>query len=74
MMCVKQPVKWKLAGETEVLGKKPAPEPLFAPQIPHLDLGLNPGRPGGKPETIRLSYGAAFSSDVSLGDKVGFVL
>jgi hypothetical protein len=39
---------------------KPAPAPLYPPQIP-LDQtrGSNPGRRGGKPATNRLSYGAA---------------
>jgi hypothetical protein len=30
--------------------RKPAPVPLYQPQIPH-DLGSNPGRRGGKPAT-----------------------
>jgi hypothetical protein len=30
------------------------------PQIPHDDLGLNPGRRGRKPTNNRLSYGKAF--------------
>jgi hypothetical protein len=48
-------------GETEVLGEKPAPAPLFAPQIPHDQTrARTPGRRGGKPATNRLSYGAAF--------------
>jgi hypothetical protein len=34
MMNVEQSVELKLAGETEVLGVKPAPVPL-RPQIPH---------------------------------------
>jgi hypothetical protein len=38
--------------------RKPAPVPLYPPQIPH-DLGSSPGRRGGKPATNRLSYGTA---------------
>jgi hypothetical protein len=40
--------------------RKPAPAPLFPPQIP-LDQTrvLNPDRRGGKPANNRLSYGAA---------------
>jgi hypothetical protein len=38
--------------------RKPAPVPLFPPQIPH-DLGSNPGRRSGKPATNRLSHGTA---------------
>jgi hypothetical protein len=40
--------------------RKPALVPLCAPQISH-DLGLNPGRRGGKPATNRLSYGTALT-------------
>jgi hypothetical protein len=35
--------------------RKPAPVPLYPPQIPH-DLIWNRGRRGGKPATIRLSW------------------
>jgi hypothetical protein len=59
MMSVEQSVEWELAGETEVLGRKPTPVPLFPPQIPH-DLGSNPGRRGEKTATNRLSYGTAY--------------
>jgi hypothetical protein len=40
--------------------RKPAPAPIFPPQIP-LDQtpGLDPGCRGGKPPTNCLSYGAA---------------
>jgi hypothetical protein len=40
--------------------RKPAPEPIFPPQIP-LDQtgGSNPDFRGGKPTTNHLSYGAA---------------
>jgi hypothetical protein len=38
--------------------RKPAPAPLCSPQVP-LDLGLNPGRRGGKPGINRLSCGTA---------------
>jgi hypothetical protein len=40
--------------------RKPAPVPLFPPQIPHdLTWDRTPGRRGGKPATNRLSYGTA---------------
>jgi hypothetical protein len=40
--------------------RKPAPAPLYPPQIPlHQTPGSNPGGLGGKPATNRLSYGAA---------------
>jgi hypothetical protein len=35
MMSVEQSVECELAGETEVLEKKPVPVPLCLPQIPH---------------------------------------
>jgi hypothetical protein len=35
MMSVEQSVELELAGETEVLGEKPATVPLCPPQIPH---------------------------------------
>jgi hypothetical protein len=34
-MSVEQSAEWESAGETEVLGEKPTPVPLFPPQIPH---------------------------------------
>jgi hypothetical protein len=39
--------------------RKPAPVPLCPPQTPHAFSDANPGRRGGKPATIRLSYGTA---------------
>jgi hypothetical protein len=48
--------------------RKPAPVPLCLPQIPHDDLGSNPGRRGGKPATNRLSYATAFPH-VIIGSK-----
>jgi hypothetical protein len=50
-------VEWKLARETEVLGKNcpSATLPIKNPAIP--DLESTPGRNGGKPATNRLSYG-----------------
>jgi hypothetical protein len=56
-------VEWRLAGETEVVGEI-LPQRYFVQHKSHLpDAGSNPGRRGGKPETNRLSYGAA------MGDK-----
>jgi hypothetical protein len=49
-----------LAGETEVLGENLTQRHFCPSQNPTWpDPGLNPGRRGGKPETNRLSYGAA---------------
>jgi hypothetical protein len=59
VIMMKNLVEWRLAGETEVLGRKSAPAPLCPPQIP-LDQTLA-GRRGGKPATNRLSYGAAYN-------------
>jgi hypothetical protein len=40
--------------------RKPAPAPLYPPQIPHDQVRFRtPDRSGGKPATNRLSYGAA---------------
>jgi hypothetical protein len=39
--------------------RKSAPVTLCPPQIPHPDLGSNPGRRGVKSATNRLSYGTA---------------
>jgi hypothetical protein len=48
------------AGEAEVLGENLLQRHFCPSQNPTwLDPGLNPGRPGGKPATNRLSYGAA---------------
>jgi hypothetical protein len=41
--------------------RKPAPLPLCQHQIPHDNLGSNPGRRGWKPVTNRLSLDAAYS-------------
>jgi hypothetical protein len=50
----------RLAGETEVLGENLPQRHFCSSQNPTWpDPGLNPGRPGGKPATNRLSYGAA---------------
>jgi len=59
-----------LAGETEELGEKPVPVPLYAPQIPH---GLTRARTkclcNEKPATNCLSHGqstALLSSNIYL--------
>jgi hypothetical protein len=44
--------------------RKPAPTPLYPPQIPLADPGANPGRRGGKPGTNRFSYGKANGSEL----------
>jgi hypothetical protein len=60
MLYVKQTVEWELGigRGNRSARKKPAQVSLRLPQIPP-DLGLKPGRRGGKPATNRLSYGAA---------------
>jgi hypothetical protein len=59
-MIVEKQMECRLAGETEVRGEN-LPQRHFCPsQNPTCpDPGLNLGRRGGKPETNRLSYGAA---------------
>jgi hypothetical protein len=59
-MIVEKQMECRLAGKTEVLGEN-LPQPHFCPsQNPTCpDPGLNPGGRGGKPDTNRLSYGAA---------------
>jgi hypothetical protein len=59
-MIVEKQVECRLAGEIEVLGEN-LPQRHFCPsQNPTWpDPGLNTGRRGVKPETNRLSYGAA---------------
>jgi hypothetical protein len=47
-----------MAGEAEVLGIHVA-VPLSTTDPTHLDLGSKPGRCGGKPTIICLSYGTA---------------
>jgi hypothetical protein len=51
-MIMEKSVEW-LAGETEVLGEKPAPVPLYPPQTPHACPDAKPGRRGGKPASNR---------------------
>jgi hypothetical protein len=53
-------VEWRLAGETEVVGKYlPPSATLSTANHTRPDPGANPGRRGGKPATKRPSYGAA---------------
>jgi hypothetical protein len=65
-MIVEKQMECRMAGETEVLGEN-LPQRHFCPsQNPTWpDPGLNPGRRGGKLATNRLSYGAAYSWDIS---------
>jgi hypothetical protein len=62
---VEQSVEWELARETEVLGEK------LRHKSHRPDLGMNPDRRSGKPETNRLRYGATF--DVILTKSVNEV-
>jgi hypothetical protein len=60
-MNVEQSMECELAGETKVLGEKPAPVPLCPPQIPH-DVTRAQTRAdaiGSRAATNRLSYGTA---------------
>jgi hypothetical protein len=59
MMSVEQSVECELAGETKVLGES-LPNTILSTTNPTWpDPGSNPDRRGEKPETNRLSYGAA---------------
>jgi hypothetical protein len=61
-MIVEKQMECRLAGDTEVLGENLLQRHFCPSQNPTWpDLGLNPGRRGGKPATNRLSYGAALS-------------
>jgi hypothetical protein len=62
-MIVEKQMECRMAGETEVLGEN-LPQRHFCPSqnLTLPDPGLNSGRRGGKPETNRLSYGAAYLS------------
>jgi hypothetical protein len=65
-MMMENLVKWRLIGETEVLGENLL-QRYFVYHKSHLpDSGLNPGRRDGKPATNRLSYGAALLYQLSL--------
>jgi hypothetical protein len=55
-------VKWWLAGETEVFGENLPGAALSTTNPTHCP-DANPGHRGGKPATILLSYGTAFSED-----------
>jgi hypothetical protein len=59
MVIVKKLVKWRLAGETEVLGDNLS-QRHFVHHKSHMSRpGSNPGRRGEKPTTNPFSYGAA---------------
>jgi hypothetical protein len=60
MINVEQSVECELAGETKYSGGETCPSAtLSTTNSTWPDLGLNPGRRAGKPETNRLSYGTA---------------
>jgi hypothetical protein len=62
-MIVEKQMECRLAEETEVLRENLHQRHFCPSQNPtRPDPGLNPGRPGGKTATNRLSYGAAFKS------------
>jgi hypothetical protein len=58
-MIVEKLVEWWLAGEAEVLLRKPALLLLCSPQSPHVFTDANLSRRSGKPTTNCLSYGTA---------------
>jgi hypothetical protein len=59
-MIVDKQMECRLAGEAEILGVNLPQRHFCQSQNPTWpDLGLNPGRRGGKPATNRLSYDAA---------------
>jgi hypothetical protein len=59
IMIIENLVEWRLAEETEVFAEN-LPQRHFVHHTPTwAGPGSNPGRRGGKPETNRLSYGAA---------------
>jgi hypothetical protein len=59
-MIVEKQMECRLAGETEVLGENLRQRHICPSQNPTWpDLGLDPGRRGGKPATNRLSYDVA---------------
>jgi hypothetical protein len=70
-------VEWILAWEAEVLWEnlpQPQPQPHFVHHKSHLTRpGANPGRPGGKPATNRLSYDAALHCSLRLLTHYKFV-
>jgi hypothetical protein len=60
MVIMEKLVEWRLAEETEVLGKN-LPQRHFIHHKSHMiNPDSNPGRYSGKPATNRLSYGEAF--------------
>jgi hypothetical protein len=64
MVIVEKLVKWRLAGETEVLGEN-LPQNHFVHHKSHMDRpGFEPGPPRWEARANRLSYGAALVVDL----------
>jgi hypothetical protein len=60
-MIVESMMECRLARETEVLGENLHQRHFCLSQNPTCPPGFEPGPPGGKPATNRLSYGAALT-------------
>jgi hypothetical protein len=61
MVIVDKLVEWRLAGKPKYSEKTYPSDTLSTTNPIWLDLGMNPGRRGGKPATNRLSYGASIA-------------